>query len=127
MKGLASGTKNNMTLQGQKIGVKRGKYKEMFLLGSADHGNYKKVSKIYYSDGSFKEVVIGFADWFLKPLPGEWTVFKAPYGLNSQMQKINGQPKLYVQQIKLDASKELVGIEFPNQITLHIFAITLLR
>ncbi len=124
---LSSNTKDNMTLQNQKIGVRGDNYKELFLLGSADHGNYIKTVKFYYSDGSSEEGAVGFADWFLKPLPGEWAVFSAPYGLNSQMQKINGKPKLYVQQIKLDGSKKLIGIEFPNQITMHIFAITLLR
>ncbi|WP_036222267.1 glycoside hydrolase family 9 protein [Mesoaciditoga lauensis] len=124
---LLSNAKDNMTLQGQKLGIKKDNYKELFLLGSSDHGNYIKTVKLYYSDGSSKEVAIGFADWFLKPLTGEWTVFTAPYGINSQMQKINGNPKLYVQRIKLDSSKKLMGIEFPNQITMHIFAITLLR
>lgn len=124
---LLSNAKDNMTLQDQKISIEKANYKELFILGSADHGNYVKTAKLYYSDGSSEKVAIGFADWFLNPLPGEWTVFTAPYGLNSQMQKINGKPKLYVQRIKLDDSKKLIGIEFPNQITMHIFAITLLH
>lgn len=124
---LLSNAKDNMTLQGQKLGVKEDNYKELFLLGSSDHGNYIKTARLYYSDGSSKEVAIGFADWFLNPLTGEWTVFTAPYGINSQMQKINGNPKLYVQRISLDSSKKLRGIKFPTQITMHIFAITLLR
>ncbi len=124
---LLSNAKDNMTLQGQKIGMESANYKELFLLGSADHGNYIKTVKLYYSDGSSEEVAIGFADWFLKPLAGEWTAFTAPYGLNSQMQRINGNPKIYVQRIELDDSKKLIGIEFPEQITMHIFAITLSR
>ena len=124
---LLSNAKDNMTLQGQRIGIEKANYKELFLLGSSDHGSYVKMAKLYYSDGSYEEIAIGFADWFLEPLPNEWTAFTAPYGLNSQMQRINGNPKLYVQQIKLDNSKKLIGIEFPDQITMHIFAISLLR
>ncbi len=84
-----------------------------------------RTMKLYYSDGTSEEVTVGFADWFLEPLPGEWIAFSAPYGISSQMQRINGNPKLYVQRIKLDSSKELIGIKFPVQITMHIFAITL--
>ncbi len=124
---MSSNIKDNMTLQGQKIGVKNTLYKELFILGSSDHGNYVKSMKLFYLDGTSKEVPIGFADWFLKPLRDEWIAFKAPYGLNSQMQKIDGNPKLYVQKVKLNDSKKLIGIEFPVQITMHIFAISLLR
>jgi len=124
---LSSITKDNMTLQGQKIGLEGVFCKKIFILGSSDHGNYIKTMKIFYLDGTSEEVSIGLADWFLKPLHGEWTAFTAPYGLNSQMQRIDGNPKIYVQQIKINSSKKLIGIKFPTQITMHIFAITLLH
>ncbi len=124
---LSSNKKDNMTLQNQTISVKRANYKALFILGSADHGTHVRMATLYYSDGTSKKVAIKFADWFFNSLPGEWVVFRAPYGLDLHMQKINGEPKLYVQKIELDGSKELIGIKFPNQITLHIFAITLLR
>lgn len=127
MGSISSNTKNNITLQGQKIGVKNARYKNIFILGSSDHGNYVKSMKLFYLDGTSQEVPIGFADWFLKPLDGEWIAFTAPYGLNSQMQKIDGNPKLYIQKVKINSSKELTGIEFPEQTTMHVFAISLLR
>ncbi len=127
MGNLSSNTKDNMTLQGQNIGLKGAQCKELFILGSSDHGNYTKILKLFYSDGTSEKVLIGFADWFLKPLSGEWIAFRAPYGLSSQLQKINGNPKLYVQKIKLNSSKKLIGIKFPTQITMHIFAISFLR
>ncbi len=124
---LSSNIKDNMTLQGQNIALKGAQCKELFILGSSDHGNYTKILKLFYSDGTSEKALVGFADWFLKPLSGEWIAFTAPYGLNSQLQKINGNPKLYVQQIKLNSSKKLIGIKFPTQITMHIFAISFLR
>lgn len=122
---LKSDTPDNMTFQGQNIGIPGGKYGDLFILGASDHGNYVKVLKLYYSDGSSEEVSVGFGDWYLKPLPGEWTAFAFPYGLTTQMQRATGNPKLYVQRIRVNDSKDLIGIGFPLQITMHLFAITL--
>ncbi len=124
---LRSNTPDNMTFRGQRIGIPPGKYKDLFLLGSSDHGNYIRILKLYYSDGSSEDASVGFADWYLEPLPGEWIAFTFPYGLTSQMQMESGNPKLYVQMIMINDSKNLIGIEFPSQITMHLFAATLMR
>jgi|YelNatPaOPRAMG01_1025707.scaffolds.fasta_scaffold34261_2 hypothetical protein len=124
---VLSNSLDNVRLEGQNISINATKISEIFLLGSSDHGNYQRNLKIYYSDGSTQETPIEFADWFLGPLPNEIVAFEAPYGISSTMERIEGHPKLYVQIIKTDHSKEIIGIGFPSQITMHIFAITLME
>lgn len=124
---LISNTFDNLRLKGQTLSIEATHVSEIFLLGASDHGSYQRNLEIYYSDGSIQRVPIEFSDWFTGPLPNEIVAIEFPYGLSSTMQRVTGNPKMYIQIIKTDGTKEIIGFKFPDQITMHIFAITLMK
>ncbi|MCL5033340.1 MAG: hypothetical protein M1542_08875 [Thermotogae bacterium] len=124
---ILSNTSDNIRLKGQSISIESTRISKIFLLGASDHGNYQRNLKIYYSDGSTQEIPIEFSDWFSGPLPNEIVAFEFPYGLSSTMQRMEGHPKMYIQAIETNDSKKIIELEFPNQMTMHIFAITLMK
>lgn len=117
--------KDNIRLGGQVLNIEISGQKICFL-GASDHGNYIEPVRLVYLDGTSFEFNLGFSDWCANPVYGETVALQLPfrYESNGNIQKLDC--KIYKQCFEIPTGK-IVSIVLPDKITMHLFAITIVR
>ena len=114
---------NNIAANGETIKVKAGKYKALYVIGTATNGNMEVNLELKYRSGK-KVAALKFTDWCAEPAFGEvaYAKFKQrliPEGTEDKACCI------WMQKIDLDGSSKLKSITLPVNSDVHIFAMTL--
>ena len=114
---------NNIAANGETIKVKAGKYKALYVIGTATNGNMEVDLGLEYASGK-KAAALKFTDWCAESAFGEvvYAEFKQrliPEGTEDKACCI------WMQKIDLDGSSKLKSITLPVNSDVHIFAMTL--
>ncbi|MBE3576406.1 MAG: hypothetical protein IMX00_01715 [Limnochordales bacterium] len=116
--------KNNMVFYNQKVEVPAGKYYDAYFLSTATGGAKRARLTFVYADGERVEAELRVSDWAGQPQPTEVVAVRMS-GRYNVLGKQDLPVSLYATAISLNPNKELVRIEFPEQVNIHLFALSL--
>ncbi len=114
---------NNIAANGETIKVKAGKYKALYVIGTATNGDMEVNLELEYNSGK-KAAALKFTDWCAEPAFGEVVYAK----FNKRLIPAGTEDKaccIWMQKIELDGSSKLKSITLPVKFDVHIFAMTL--
>ncbi|MFI6322874.1 alpha-L-fucosidase [Nonomuraea sp. NPDC050556] len=123
------GELNNVRVDGQPLPVTPGAYRKLHLLASAGWGAGGRTTvTVTYTDGSTQELPMTFADWLGA---GNTPVAIATrYRFNDKGEKVAGA-YVNLHTFAVDASRQVASVtvakptgNFPNNVNLHIWALT---
>ena len=126
------GVKNNMVLEGQTVPVPVGRYSEIYILGASDWGSFEEEVALRYSDGRYERVLLGLTNCNI-PLGrlrfGEKEAIRCTgcHFPDADLHSPRGNTScgIWLQTLKADPERELEAIQFGDNPSMHIFAITL--
>jgi len=127
----SDGAKNNMVLEGQTVPVPVGRYSEVYILGASDWGSFEEKVVLLYSDGGREEVTLGLTECFahgrLRFGEKEAIVCTGYHFPDADVHSPRGNTScgIWLQTLKVDPERELEAIQFGDNPSMHIFAITL--
>ncbi|HRW94170.1 MAG TPA: hypothetical protein P5560_14545, partial [Thermotogota bacterium] len=114
---------DNLVLQSQHIQISNPiSPRELWILGSCDHGSYSGWIDLGFQDGSVDSIPVAFSDWCGPLEMGEDGFFSMDYRYNSAGDKEWISPKLFWIKRELPG-KPLESIRFPSIPTMHLFAV----
>ncbi|HPE68169.1 MAG TPA: hypothetical protein PLF96_02470 [Thermotogota bacterium] len=114
---------DNMVLQSQHVQINQPlSPREIWILGSCDHGSYSGWIDLGFADGSVASLPVAFSDWCGPSEMGEEGFFPMDYRYNSAGDKEWISPKLFWIKRELPG-KPLESIRFPSIPTMHVFAV----
>lgn len=116
---------NNVALKGQRLIVPAERYRELFLLGASEQGNYQAPVRLVYADDTSDELTLGLSDWCQLPRYGEVIAYEFPQrrGATGAVERITC--RIYFQRLPVRPDERLARIELPDRETMHVFALTL--
>lgn len=123
---------DHISCEGQIILVSSKKaYRTIAFLGLATWGDYCHGLGIRYKENIYEEVPFNISNACRLVLdkelmPNEYIGIEVPYH-RRQDNKVEISMGLWVQRVNIDANKELLSVELPDNPYVHIFAITLLK
>ena len=120
----ASFVKNNMVFYNQKVDVPAGKYHDAYFLATATGGAKRAKLTFVYADGERVVSELRVSDWAGQPQPAEVAAVRMS-GRYNVLGKQNLNVSLYATAIPLNPAKELIWIEFPEEVNIHLFALSL--
>ena len=124
-----AGAMNNLACAGQRIELPPGRYKALYIVGASENGNNKEPLALSYREGP-AEAELALTDWCQEPKFGERVAFEADcrYTYSQQRAKVVREEihtRLFLQTIRLDATKTLESLTLPYSRRMHVFAMTL--
>lgn len=122
----SDGAKNNMLCFGQLIPVEQGQYAEVYLLATATAGLQKEKIVFRYSDGSEENATIEVRNFGPAGGQGRFGALATTHRHGTEGDKTPGA-KVWSIVVPANAQKMLVEIQFPDNPSLRIFALTLRR
>lgn len=124
---LADGINDNISCLSQVIAVKQGQYSRIMFLGCADEGSFSEPVVIFYEGGEVEELYLNLSCWWLYPDYGEMIAWEGRFATRT-IDKVHVAPnrgRLYAQDYNLNQNKVVVGIKLPENMNMHLFAISL--
>lgn len=128
------GALNNVSMAGQQIGVPRGQYCLIHVLGVSEGGSFREDVVLEYKDGSTDGETLGLTD--CRPHWGKLKFDEQAAIRFDEMHFPPGDPHrnrapgicgMWLQTLKVDARKELFAVQLPDNPAMHVFAMTLQR
>ena len=125
------GLENNISLEGQRIGVPVNRYDGLFLLGASSGYSVEDTVRFVFENRKCENTYFGLSSWRLcRNLKyGERVAVKCSgYHFPSQhvfTEHLDVDYGIWMQYIPIGTDSQLTHIEFPDNPDLHIFAITL--
>ena len=126
-----NGLNNNVSLEGQRIGVPENRYDSLFFLGASSGYSVEDTIRFGYADGRYEDAFLGLSSWRLchSLKYGERVAVKCSgYHYPSRhvyTGRIDVDYGIWMQYIPIGNHSNLTHIEFPDNPDLHIFAMTL--
>jgi hypothetical protein len=120
------GANNHFRSNGQVIrGFQPGKFTVAYVLASGKFGDQIGDAALQYSDGTEQKVALRISDWSMTPQFSESIGLLLPYAYHRSQLDRYREPRLFVQSLRVDPERELIGIRLPTNDYLKVFGITL--
>ncbi|MBE3583404.1 MAG: hypothetical protein IMX01_04735 [Limnochordaceae bacterium] len=120
----ATNARNNMVLYNQQVVVPAGHYSDAYFLATATGGLKKATITFVYADNTASKADLKVSDWAGQPSQGEVAAIRMS-GRYNVLGKQDLPVSLYASKLALNPSKELVRIDFPEEVGIHLFALSL--
>lgn len=122
------GQANNMTCAGQLVEVPREEYRAMYVLGASERRSEDPLH-FHFADGPVEPEWLRLSDfWPETPARfGELEAFRCPVMHYPRHTQSNMAPVIWRQHVPVPEHGPLAAISFPDNIAMHLFAITLRR
>ncbi|XLP22060.1 hypothetical protein ACFMB7_26830 [Bacillus toyonensis] len=117
---------DNLTLDYQTIQVPKGKFTDLYILGSSNNGNFYDDVQLLFNNNivyTFKLALTEFVSetsWFGDPI-----VLECPFTRNKNLDLFSLQPKIYCHQEQLPSNITFDEIKLGSNPFIHLFSITL--
>ena len=127
MPSVADGLNNHLRSQGQCLtGFAAGPYSAAYFLASGKFGDQAGDVTLYYADGTTTRAALDISDWSVGPTRGDQVAIRFPFTYHEHRTEPR-MPMIYLQSIRLDPTRPLVGLRLPRRDYLKVFSITLAR
>lgn len=115
---------NNVQLLGQRIDVLPGRYYDVYFLATATNGSKKADVTFVYADGSTGQSELRVSDWCGEAKPHEVAAVQMT-GRYGPEGKQDLRVTIFATKLAVDPQKELIRIEFGEEVNIHLFALSL--
>jgi hypothetical protein len=121
------GRPNNMAMEGQRLPVPPGRYRWLNLLGASENRCEDLITLVHA--GGPEKVFLGLADWWTGGTPyfGERVAFRSETAHYPSHVQERMPLTLWFQRLRLDESRALKAIAWPDNPAMHVFSLTLTR
>jgi len=127
------GARNNVALEGQRLAVPVGGYRALHLLGAADSGSFAEWLEVEELAGGRERYCLGLSSWhgFEGPVFNERLgitcsgFHSGDLGNTHTDGRVQREVWMWVQAIRLEESRPIQALVFPDNPCMHLFAATL--
>ncbi len=117
--------RDNVSCRGQTVFVPPGRYRRVFVWGSADNGDFERDAEFLYRDGPAERRALRMSDWCGPSRFGETVALRC-----SRRRGWGGETEkkacfIRRQTLSADPRRVLAALRLPDEMHMHVFAITL--